>query len=58
MGMREVPHFDPFTGATTNLKEPIYGQETIYVHEKIELLVQGDTLLEWKRSVREERTHF
>jgi hypothetical protein len=53
--VRESPYIDPLTGQSRTIREPVYGQEMSYFHETIELLMNGDSLLEWKRSVREEQ---
>ncbi len=54
-GTRDIPAVNPITGLPITMQEPIYGQEVTFLHETIELLMQGDTLLEWKRKVFEER---
>ncbi len=54
-GTREIPAVNPITGLPITQQEPIYAQEITYLHETIELLMQGDILLAWKRQVTEER---
>jgi hypothetical protein len=56
-GMREVPYIDPLTGATRTMREPVYSNEIIVIHETVELLMFQDRLAEWKRSRTNERIY-
>jgi hypothetical protein len=54
-GTRDLPAINPITGQPTTIQDPIYKQEVTYLHETIELLMQGNTLVEWKRHAFERR---
>jgi hypothetical protein len=48
-GVRDVPWMDPVSGESRMLQEPVYGLETTFATEEIELLIFEDRLLDWKR---------
>jgi len=54
-GTRDIPAINPITGQSITMQEPIYAQEITYFHETIDLLMQRDALLEWKRTAFAER---
>jgi len=55
VGTRDVPSFNPFTGLTTIIKEPIMGEEFTTLYHDIVLLMIGDRVIEIARRPRVER---
>jgi hypothetical protein len=55
VGTKDVPFYDPFTGITKMLKEPVYHTETVSVIEVAELLMIQQELIEWKSHRETER---
>lgn len=55
--VEEIPFVDPLTGAYRPQKEIRQSQETISVVQITDLIMIGDKLQGWKRSVNEERAY-
>ena len=52
------PYFDPFTGVMKTIQEPVYQQEQITVVEELQLLWFDETLINWKKLQKGERSFY
>ena len=45
-----VPYFDPFTGETRDIQQPVYTPQTVTVEERLNLLIYDGTVQKWVRT--------
>ena len=45
-----VPYYDPFTGETRDILQPVYTPQTVTVEEHLNLLIYDGTVQKWVRT--------
>ncbi len=53
--MKEIPAYDPITGAAIQVKEPVYSPQNVTVYQTIVLQLKDGALASWARRLGEER---
>lgn len=53
--MKEIPAYDPITGAAIQVKEPVYSPQSVVVYQTIVLQLKNGALASWARQLGEQR---
>ncbi|MDQ5979405.1 MAG: hypothetical protein QG602_2379 [Verrucomicrobiota bacterium] len=53
--MKEIPTYDPITGAAIVVKEPVFSPQNVTVYQTIVLQLKNGALASWARQLGEQR---